>query len=256
MATFSTIFATYEALVTDLERLETELQTLQAQMLELQNRYTDQYINKQPAMRSTLERIEVLKQEISSRLNEGQQVELAAAQQAYTAASRTVTELERQLEEHKQEVAAFSTIFSTHEALVTDLEGLEELNRETQARLVQIEISRVEKYPQVAVISRPESTAERIGPDYLLILGVVLGGALGMGVLAVWLYSFLGHNKQQPAYVTLTGVHMYPQENGGALSDGTAVDNRLTGKSTPLLEEEGEAKSGGGEALDKPPRDV
>ena len=218
-----------------LQSLENELEQLRAEMIEMTKRYTREYIKKQPALRAIPERIVELEGELSSRLSEGQAVELATARQADSAARRAVLELQQKLDEHKQEVSEFNRIYATHEALVEDLAGLEELNREAQARLVQVEVRQVDKYPQVSVIERPGS-AERIGPDYLVLLASTLAAALGCGILSVWLYGFLGHDKAPPAYVTLSGVHMYPHEASGQLAYTTQPDPRLDAAGTPLLE--------------------
>jgi polysaccharide biosynthesis transport protein len=222
--------------MSDLQALEQELLQLRAQMVEMTKRYTSEYIDKQPALRAVPERIAELEQEIAVRLGQGQQVELAAAQQAYDAAHRAVVELQQRLDVHKQEVAKFTRIYSTHSALEDDLISLEELNRTTQARLVQMEVRRVEKYPQVSVIERPASKSERIGPDYLLLVGSSFAVAFVVGVISVWLYGFLGPKSQQAAYVTLSGVHLYPQEAQGELAYSSRPDPRLEGGGAPRLE--------------------
>jgi polysaccharide biosynthesis transport protein len=222
--------------MSNLQGLEQELQELRAQMLEMSKRYTPEYIDKQPALRAIPERIAELEQEIDSRLSKGRQVELAAAQQAYDAAHRAVRELQQRLAEHKQEVSKFNRIYATHAALEKDLARLEELNRETQSRLVQMEVRRVEKYPQVSVIERPASESKRIGPNYLVLVGSTFAVAFVVGVLSVWLYGFLSPKSQQAAYVTLSGVHLYPQEVSGELAYSSSPDPRLEGGGTPKLE--------------------
>ena len=226
--------------------LENELQQLRVEMVEMTKRYTMEYIEKQPAMRAIPQRIAVLEREIASQLSQGQALELATAQQADYAARRAVVELQKKLDEHKQAVSRFNRIYATHEALVEDLAGLEELNRDTQSRLVQVEVRQVEKYPQVSVIERPR-ISERIGPDYLLLLGSTLAAALGCGILSVWLYDFLGEDKIQPAYVTLSGVHLYPQEVSGELAYTSQPDPRLGAAGTPLLPEEGSEENPAGD---------
>lgn len=224
----------------NVEAMESELRQLQATMLELTQRYTMEYINKEPRYRSIPDRIAELERELSSRLSQGRQVELANAAQAHAAAQRTVLDLEGKLEAHKQEVSDFNRVYATHEALAEDLARLEELNREAQARLVQVEVRRVEKYPQVSVINRPEADSIRIGPSYMLLVGGTLLASLVLGVLSVWLYGFLGHKKEQPAYVTLSGVHMYPQEAGGELAYNQQADPRLAqSEAARLLKEKG-----------------
>jgi uncharacterized protein involved in exopolysaccharide biosynthesis len=209
-----------------LNSLQAELQELQGRMAEMERRYTPEYMSKQPSILAMIERIEALEAQLAVQLDQWQRAGLAEAEQASAAASQTVRELEQKLAEHKAAVAEFSNLFATHEALVSDLERLEELNREAQARLVQVEVRRVERYPQVAVIDPPASVATRVGPNYLLLTGATLASALGLGVLAVWLYGFLGHKTENPAYVTLSGVHMYPPDSAGALPAGQ-VDPRL-----------------------------
>jgi uncharacterized protein involved in exopolysaccharide biosynthesis len=217
--------------------LENELQTLRAQMAELTKRYTMQYINKQPKYRAIPERIEELEVELAGAYSQGREVELAAAEQAYAAARQTAADLQQKLDDHKAGVAAFNRIYATHQALADDLARLEELNREAQARLVQVQVSRVEKYPQVSVIERPGFKAERIGPNYLMLLGGTLLAALGLGVFAVWLQGYLGHRKPQPAYVTLSGVHLYQPEGSEELAYAGQPENRLDPASAALLSE-------------------
>jgi succinoglycan biosynthesis transport protein ExoP len=157
------------------------------------------------------------------------------AERAHAAAENGVAEIRARLEAHKQAVADFNTIYATHQALVEDLARLEELNRETQARQVQIEVRRVEKYPQVSVIDWPGPDAQRIGPDYLLLLGGTLVGALFAGIFGVWLYTYLHPRSAQPAYVTLSGVHMYPQDGEAALENLSQTTQRLEKESALKL---------------------
>jgi polysaccharide biosynthesis transport protein len=235
--------------MSNLQNLEKELLELRAQMVEMTKRYTPEYIDKQPALRAVPERIAELEQEISARLSQGREVELASAQQAYDAARRGVLELQQRLDEHKRDVAKFTRIYATHSTLVDDLASLEELNRTTQARLVQMEVRRVEKYPQVSVIERPVSTSVRIGPDYLVLVGFSFAVAFVAGVLSVWLYGFLGPKSQQQAYVTLSGVHLYPQEAQGELAYTSRPDPRLEADGAPRL---GGREVKGGSSGDEP----
>jgi polysaccharide biosynthesis transport protein len=225
------------------EELDKELRELQAQYLELTKRYTPEYIEKEPQLRAIPVRIGELKAALARALSQGKDAELANATQAHAAARQTVVALQRQLDEHKQRVSEFNTIYATHEALVEDLAGLEQLNRDTQARQIQVEVRQVEKYPQVSVIERPGAESERIGPDYFLLLGGTLGAALGLGVFSVWLMGFLSPKPAQPAYVTLTGVHMYPQD-GGQLGYTNQPDPRLAQDSTARLEGHGDGDEG------------
>ncbi len=210
----------------DVTALENELQSLRAQHVEMKKRYTMDYIDRQPQFRMVRERIAELELELADIYRQGEQAELASAEQTYAAAQQTVAELQRKLDEHKSSVAEFNRIYATHQALANDLARLEELHREAQARLVQMQVSSVEKYPQVAVIEQARE-AVRVGPDYLLLVGGTLLAALGLGVFSVWLTGFLSARAPQPSYVTLSGVHLYPREEGGQLVYASQADLRL-----------------------------
>lgn len=198
--------------------LTTELNTLRARISDLLARYTEDYIRKDPTLREIPQRIRELESAVDVALTEGTATELAIAQREWERTRQSVAELETRLADHKSAVAEFNTIYARHEALVEDLARLEELNRETLARQVQIEVRQTEKYPQLSVIEWPLPQATRIGPPYLLLLGASVLGALVLGIFAAWLYSFLNPRTAQPAYVTLSGVHMYPQDGVQALA--------------------------------------
>tara|TARA_R110002072_G_scaffold19095_7_gene70987 strand:- start:1698 stop:3152 length:1455 start_codon:yes stop_codon:yes gene_type:complete len=197
--------------------METELRQLKSQLKNLTKNYTMEYVRKQPRFRDIPTRIEELEAELASVYQEGQALQLAMARRDYEAAQQTVEELQAQLDAQSREAAEFTTIYATHDALEEDLARLEELNRSAQSRLVEVQVNPLDRYPQVAVIDRPAAEAIRIGPDYRLWLGGTALGALLLAILGVWLYGFLGP-RQRPAYVTLSGVHMYPPENPAQLS--------------------------------------
>lgn len=220
-----------------LDRLETELQTLQAEMAALERRYTLQYIDRQPQYRAMRERIEALEQEVAAAYASGQATELADARQAYAAAEQTVRDMEQQLAEQQQVASQFSGVFATYRSLVADLERLEELYREWQARIVQVEVRDFDKYPPVDVVDRPPAEAERIGPDYLMLVGAVLLAALTAGIGAVWLYGFLAPKRETPAYVTLSGVHLYPGETEAGIAYQGSQQPQLPEQRERLLTE-------------------
>ncbi|WP_439106194.1 hypothetical protein [Congregibacter sp.] len=211
----------------DVAAMAQQLAELRSRLGELRAHYTDDYIRKDPRLREIPEQVEELQRELGEAYALGTQAELDNAERSYAAARQSVASISRRLEEHKQSVADFNTIYATHEALVEDLARLEELNRETQARQVQIQVRQVDKYPQVSVIDWPSPDAVRVGPPYLMLLGGTLLAAVGTGVFVTWLYSYLHPRTATPAYVTLSGVHMYPPE-------GTQTLEQIPGEAARL----------------------
>lgn len=201
----------------DVTAMAQSLADLRARLDELRARYTEDYIRKAPQLREIPERIDELEAELGRAYAEGSQAELANAERAYQAARASVVDLEARLESHKAEVARFNTLYARHESLVEDLARLEELNRETQARQVQISVSQVEKYPQVSVIDWPAPEAQRIGPPYALMLGGSALVAILAGIFGVWLHSYLHPRPAASQFVTLSGVSLYPRDSERAL---------------------------------------
>ncbi|GAB5413822.1 MAG: hypothetical protein Cons2KO_14250 [Congregibacter sp.] len=219
-----------------------QLADLRARLSDLRAKYTDDYIRKDPRLREIPEQVKEIETALAEAYRDGSQAELDNAERAYITARESVKDIERRLEEHKTSVAAFNTIYAKHQALVEDLARLEELNRETQARQVQIQVRQVEKYPQVSVIDWPAPEATRIGPPYLLLLGGTLAAAILCGIFAVWLYSYLHPRSSKPAYVTLSGVHMYPDDMPAL--EQAARQQRLAAQATPLLDDASEDEGG------------
>jgi polysaccharide biosynthesis transport protein len=220
------------------EAMEIELRTLQMQLTKLNKTYTSNYVRNQPKTREIPDRIAELESLLAAERSKGQALMLAKAEKAHAAALQAVQEFQRKLAAQEQEAAHFTTIYNKHQALAKDLAELEALHRETQSRLVQVQVNQVEKYPQVSVIDRAGPMSERIGPNYLLLLGGSLAAALGLGVLSVWLYGYLGPRPARPAFVTLSGVHMYPQEVSGQLAYSNPAEHRIGKSETRLIQKE------------------
>ncbi|MEZ5504339.1 MAG: hypothetical protein R3E50_17390 [Halioglobus sp.] len=233
------------------ENMENELRKLQTQLTKLQKTYTMNYILNQPGLRDIPDRIADLETALEKERTQGRELIMVKAEQEHAAALRTVDDLQQKLEAQKEKAAQFTTIYAKHQALAKDLEDLEALNRETQSRLVQVQVNQVEKYPQVSVIDRPGDESVRIGPNYLLFLGASLGAALGVGVLSVWLYGYLGPRPARPAFVTLSGVHMYPPEVSGQLGFSTTAGHQIGHSKTPMLNRDQSARLSG--EKDTPP---
>ena len=86
---------------------------------------------------------------------------------------------------------------------------MEQLYRETQERLVKIETSQKEKYPQVTVINRAYVANKPLRPDYSRDALIALAGSLLLGLFTVWIFDYLTRKQEQPSAITLSGIHMY-----------------------------------------------
>jgi len=192
-----------------LQNLESRLQELKEKLAEFDKKFTRDYLEKQPTLKIIPEQIKKLEAEIENKRQYGKKIVLTEAENNYAAAQQAVKEIRAQLDESKKQAAAFTSKFTEHDALKTDLEGLEKLYRETQERLVQIETSQREKYPQVTVIDRAYVSFDPIRPYYSRDALIALVSSILFGLFSVWIFDYLTRKQEQPAAITLSGIHMY-----------------------------------------------
>ncbi len=203
-----------QAVVPDQERgslqdLEKRLQDLREQLTDFDKKFTREYMAKQLKYNPIPEQIKKLEAEIKNKRDYGKNVVITEAENNYVAAQQTVKEVRVQLDEQKKQASAFSTKFAEHDALKTDMEGLEQLYRETQERLVKIQTSQKEKYPQVTVISRAYLSMYPVRPDYTRDAFIALVSSLLLGLFTVWIFEYLTRKQEQPSGITLSGIHLY-----------------------------------------------
>ena len=204
-----------ELVVPEVERAEVaamaeELGRLRAQLTELQARYTDAYIRRDARLRDIPEQIESLEAAIGRAYGEGSSVALQNAERAYQTATAAVEELQHRLEEQRADATTFDSLYAEYLARVGDLERLEELRRDTRARLATIEASEVDRIPQLSVIEPPSPLPERLGPNYWLLTGASLTAALVAAIFAVWLHGLLNPRRREAPIVAVAGMALPP----------------------------------------------
>lgn len=192
-----------------LQGLEMRLQVLREKLAELDKRFTREYLNLQVDLKVIPEQIKKLEAEINDKRQYGKSIVLAEAERDYVAAQQTLKGIRAQLNEHKQQVASFTSKFAEYETLKTDLEGLEKLYRETNERLIQIETSHKEKYPQVTVIKRAYLPYDPVRPNYTRDAIIAVVSSLLLGLFTVWIFEYLTRKQEHQSPITLSGIHMY-----------------------------------------------
>ena len=218
-----------------LQDLEKRLQELKEKMAEFDKKFTRDYLAKQPTLKIIPEQIKKLEAEINNKLEYGKKIVLTEAENSYAAARQTVQAIRTQLDEHKKQAAAFTSKFTEHEVLKTDLEGLEKLYRETQERLVQIQTGHKEKYPHVRVINRAYRSTIPVSPDYSRDALIALIGSLFAGLFTVWLFDYLTRKQQPRAAITLSGIHIYNPVAPDMLNYQQAAYQPIEQRSTNVL---------------------
>jgi polysaccharide biosynthesis transport protein len=215
--------------------MEQRAQQLREQLAELDRRFTRNYIALSPTLKVIPEKLQKLENKIKAAVESGRSIVTNVAQQEYAAARQTVDELQKQLEEHKRRAGEFTTRFSEHKAQQDDLVSLEELYREIEGRLVQIQVENRQKYPQVKVVEWAFPPKEPVYPQYQRDAALVLALSVLAGLFVVLLVEFLAPGEKPGAGTTITGVALYPGAAPNSIGHSQHVEELEYGR-TPALE--------------------
>lgn len=195
-----------------LANLEKRAQELRERLSEFDKRFTRDYLAMQPSLKVIPEQLEKVEKEIRRMKNEGQSIVLTGAEQAYYAARQASKELEQQIEDYKETATEFTRRFAEHEALIEELSQLEILYRETQERLVQIEVQQREKYPQVNIVEAAYQSTQPIRPDYARDSAVALLISFFLALASIWLFEFLKRDEEDSRAATASWSRVFTTE--------------------------------------------
>ncbi len=200
----------------DLQKRHRELQE---KLTELDNKYTRDYMALHPKMKSIPEQLSAVEKKIARKISTGKALVLSTASRHYDAAKNAELALQRQLGNYKQTALAFSSSFSTHEALKEELIQLEEHFREIQQHITELQVKQQQKYPQIDVIEPAYLTNKPVRPNYWRDAGFVLVGSVFIGMLAIWMYEFLRNRRPEdenyppaPKYVAVVDPRLMTLE--------------------------------------------
>lgn len=196
-----------------LSALEKRAQELREQLEELDRQYTREYMALSPSLKVIPDKLAALDAEIQRVRQGGQAIVVSEAEQEYAAAQQATRSIQEQLDLHREKAAEFTARFVEHDALKSDLERLEQLFRDTQERLVQIETQHTGKYPYVDVIEHAFLPHHPIRPDYQWNAMIALLTSLLLGLGAVWIVEFLTRREQEKLAIHLSGIHLHNKDS-------------------------------------------
>jgi polysaccharide biosynthesis transport protein len=182
--------------VADLERRASQLRE---ELHDLQQRFTPQYLDLDPAVKATRGRLDNLEQQIKTERASGQRAAVAEAEGKVTAAREAVDRLQQQINENKSAVQTFMARFGEFKAMQEDLTHLEQLHRAASDRLARLEVSDGEVAPQVEILEAASVPQLPWRPLYARDAGISLGAAVVLGFLAIWLVEFFSRPEPESA---------------------------------------------------------
>jgi len=168
--------------VADMEKRASQLRE---ELHDLQQRFTPQYLDLDPAVKATRGRLDNLEQQIKTERAAGQRAAVAEAEGKATAAREAVDQLQQQINENKNAVQTFIVRFGEFKAMQEDLTHLEQLHRAAADRLARLEASDSETAPHLEILEAASVPQLPWRPLYARDAGISLGAAMALGFLAV-----------------------------------------------------------------------
>ena len=201
----------------DIARMKLDVERTRVRVADLQQKYTQRYIDRDPALKSLPGMLREMEQELARALRLGQETVHDEAKQNVSTAEAAVETLEQQLVAHQQQVQIFTERFKEFEDLEENLAALELMSSENQARLAQIQVQNLKKFPPIQVVEWARLPDRPIYPDYERDLMFALAAALGLALFVTWLAEYLSERSRPPASVPYMGVRIYQDERPEAL---------------------------------------
>lgn len=202
----------------DIARMKLALERARSQLIQVRQRYTQKYIDRDPALRDLPGQVSAMERELARSLTLAGETVRDEAKQEAEAAYMSVASLERQLAEHQENVQSFNDRFQEFKLLEANLERLDGLHSDNAERLAQIEMQGFRNFPQIQIIEWAREPREPIYPDYQRDLLIALGIALGLALFLTWLFEYLTgrtSRQEQPAFV---GVRIQPDAHNTHLA--------------------------------------
>ena len=198
--------------------MENRARQLREELQEAGKRYSERFLTLDPKYKALRASLAELDADITRQRSQAARAVLDDAEQGLASARKNVEGLNAELEAHKRAAAEFTARYEEHKALQDELAQLESLHNATRDRLLRVGLASGQRAPEVQLLAPPLVAADPVGPLYLRDAGVSLGGALLLGLLAVWLYEFLRRTPREEGHgVPSIHITLPPQSVGPVL---------------------------------------
>lgn len=200
-----------------LDELLREQAQLSTRLTELEKRYTKLYMEHEPTLREIPDALEQVNSLIESKLAAGRDYMRSHAARDVSRTRRQVEVMEQQLAVARSEASRFTQKYARYERLKADLEGVDELHRELEARLMDVKAKAPQRYKQVEVLEPAFPPRIPFQPDYWRDFTYNLGAAALTALLAVLLLEFLTRRERDESeMLPVTGVRVFAPPGGDA----------------------------------------
>jgi uncharacterized protein involved in exopolysaccharide biosynthesis len=195
----------------ELDRLEQEAETLEETVKGYEERYTAKYIQMDKDAKTTIDKLHRIKKKIDLKYKELQTAAVEDAEEQLQSARQSESDLKAQISAYEKKASQFSARFSEHESLKEDLEGLEQLNRDYQGKLVAMQVKNNKDMLQVQVLERAAVPDIPVRPNYVRDACFSVAGSFFLALFTLLVFDFLMKPSQPPVQQETAGPIMYNQ---------------------------------------------
>jgi uncharacterized protein involved in exopolysaccharide biosynthesis len=193
------------------------LQKLESELSALSDKYTQEYLQRDPVVVAKQEEAEVLADTIVQQVAESQKLYLQDSQRSVTAAKGKSSNLRKQLEELQQQALNFNQKMEQYRRLDEALKELQQQAQTLKNQRVEQEVSKPFE-AKIEVLEKPFTPEFPFAPDYWQDTLISLAFALLVAVFVLLLFSFIVRQKVVPGttsnFVVMPGQqYIDPQGN-------------------------------------------
>ncbi len=204
-----------------LASLEQRASTLREELRELSRRFTQDYLDFDPHARALRTRLAELEEQIKAQRKVGQSNALEEAEQELAAARESARRLQVQIASGKQKVGLFAARFSQYRSLQEELGHLEKTYQEALQRQASLNATERSRMPSLQILEQAVIPKEAWRPLYWRDAGIVVAGALLLGLAAMWLVELFNRPEPKPSVVVtqpvFAGTLGHQPQHAGAL---------------------------------------
>ena len=213
----------------ELAKKQLEVERMKDRITELNLRYTQRYIDRDPDLKVLPDELRDMQQDLERAIQLGQRTVIDEARQEVEAAKATVDSLETELADHQKKVQVFTDRFKEFKSMEERLARLENLHSDIGERLARIQVQNMKKYPPIQVVEWASIPTRPIYPDYERDLMIALGVAFALALFSTWLLEYLAGLSRVPENHSV-GMRVYlnnTDQQLGAISAPNVLDHGL-----------------------------
>ncbi|MGS2720985.1 hypothetical protein [Paraglaciecola aestuariivivens] len=204
---------THPADKAQLDKIKSSLSEINANLTGLREKYTQAYLDRDPAIVAQQNKAANLKQQLAALISTSQQEYLLEIQRNLSAAKGKVEQLSEQLVVQDKNAQIFSQNLEQYKRLDDELKALQSQVQTLKNQQVAQEVAKPFE-AQIAVLEPAYIPDYASAPNYLLLSLYSLAGALGLAILALTLFNFIFKQKTPAAANHFVVVPNQPQVAG------------------------------------------